>query len=56
MRRCAPAFRRGHFSTEGLKDLSAPIIRLNMLTEEEMYILVEKLRDIHAGLYGYEAR
>lgn len=45
----------GHFSTEGLKDLSAPIIRLNMLTEEEMYILVEKLRDIHAGLYGYES-
>ena len=25
-----------------------------MLTQEEMYVLVEKLRDIHALLYGYE--
>lgn len=43
----------GHFATDGLKDLSAPIIRLQMLSQEEMYILVEKLRDIHAGLYHY---
>ncbi|MCL2353490.1 MAG: ATP-binding protein [Defluviitaleaceae bacterium] len=44
----------GHFSTEDVKDLSAPIIRLQMLSQEEVYILVEKLRDIHASLYGYE--
>lgn len=43
----------GHFSTGDLKDLSAPIIRLQMLTQEEMYVLVEKLRDIHAQLYNY---
>ena len=43
----------GHFGAEGLKDLSAPIIRLQMLTQEEMYVLVEKLRDIHALLYQY---
>lgn len=43
----------GHFSTADMKDLSAPIIRLQMLTQEEMYILVEKLQNIHAGLYGY---
>ena len=43
----------GHFASAGLKDLSAPIIRLSMLTQEEMYVLVEKLRDIHAGLYNY---
>ncbi|MDR1687608.1 MAG: ATP-binding protein [Clostridiales bacterium] len=43
----------GHFSSDGLKDLSAPIIRLNMLTSEEMYVLLEKLRDMHAGLFGY---
>jgi len=43
----------GHFATDGLKDLSAPIIRLQMLTQEEMYILVEKLRDLHAQLYRY---
>ncbi|MCL2425973.1 MAG: ATP-binding protein [Oscillospiraceae bacterium] len=43
----------GHFATDDLKDLSAPIIKLQMLTQEEMYILVEKLRDIHAQLYNY---
>jgi hypothetical protein len=43
----------GHFSGGDVKDLTAPIIRLLMLTQEEMYVLVEKLRDIHAGLYHY---
>lgn len=43
----------GHFATADLKDLSAPIIRLQMLTQEEMYVLIEKLRDIHAQLYNY---
>ena len=43
----------GHFATDDIKDLSAPIIRLQMLTQEEMYVLVEKLRDIHAHLYNY---
>lgn len=44
----------GHFSTDKYKDLSAPIIKLQMLTQEEMYILIEKLRDIHAQLYNYK--
>jgi hypothetical protein len=43
----------GHFATDDIKDLSAPIIRLQMLNQEEMYVLVEKLRDIHAQLYQY---
>ncbi len=43
----------GHFSTADIKDLSAPIIRLKMLSQEEMYILVEKLLNIHAQLYNY---
>lgn len=43
----------GHFATDKIKDLSAPIIRLQMLSQEEMYILIEKLRDIHAQLYNY---
>ncbi len=43
----------GHFASEDVRDLSAPIIRLSMLTQEEMYVLVEKLRDIHADLYDY---
>jgi hypothetical protein len=44
----------GHFATADIKDLSAPIIRLQMLSQEEMYILVEKLLQIHAGLYNYQ--
>ena len=44
----------GHFATGSLKDLSAPVIRLKMLTQEEMYVLIEKLRDIHAQLYNYQ--
>lgn len=43
----------GHFAGDGVRDLSAPIIRLQMLNQEEMYILVEKLLDIHAQLYHY---
>jgi len=43
----------GHFATADVKDLSAPIIRLTMLNQEEMYVLVERLRDIHADLFGY---
>ncbi len=43
----------GHFSTADTRDLSAPIIRLQMLNQEEMYILVEKLLNIHARLYNY---
>lgn len=42
----------GHFAGEH-KDLLSPVIRLQPLTYEEMLILVEKLADIHAGLYGY---
>lgn len=43
---------KGHFS-EGHKDMLAPVIHLVPLTYEEMLILVEKLADIHAQLYGY---
>lgn len=42
----------GHFSGEH-KDLLSPVIRLQPLTYEEMLILIEKLADIHAGLYEY---
>ena len=43
----------GHFSGEH-KDLLSPVIRLLPLTNEEMLILIEKLADIHAGLYEYQ--
>lgn len=42
----------GRFSGEH-QDLLSPVIRLQPLTLEEMLILVEKLADIHAGLYEY---
>ena len=42
----------GHFAGEH-KDLLSPVIRLQPLTNEEMLILIEKLADIHAGLYEY---
>lgn len=43
----------GHFSGEH-KGLLSPVIRLLPLTNEEMLILIEKLADIHAGLYEYQ--
>lgn len=43
----------GHFATADIKDLTAPIIRLQMLSQEEMYILVEKLMNLHGQLYNY---
>ena len=43
----------GHFSGEH-KDLLSPVIRLLPLTNEEMLVLIEKLADIHAGLYEYK--
>jgi hypothetical protein len=46
----------GKFSKPGVRDLLAPIIRLEALNAEEMLILCEKLTDIHADLYDYEKR
>lgn len=43
----------GHFAIEGRKDMLSPIIRLNMLTDEEMYVLIEKLALMHGQLFGY---
>lgn len=45
----------GRFATESIKDMSAPIIKLLPLTYEEMYVLIEKLADIHSGLFEYES-
>ena len=45
---------QGRFASEGLVDLLAPVIRLEPLTHEELLVLIEKLADIHAGLFGYE--
>ncbi len=44
---------QGRFGREGMTDLMAPVIRLVPLTPEELLVLIEKLADIHAGLFGY---
>ncbi|RVU97341.1 biotin carboxylase [Coriobacteriales bacterium OH1046] len=44
---------QGRFGREGRADLMAPVIRIAPLTPEELLVLIEKLADIHAGLFGY---
>lgn len=44
---------QGRFSSDTIKDMLAPVIKLSPLTHEEMLILIEKLASIHADLFGY---
>ena len=44
---------QGRFARENLKDMLAPIIRLQPLTYEELLVLIEKLMQIHAGYFGW---
>ncbi|MDR0984075.1 MAG: ATP-binding protein [Ruminococcus sp.] len=44
----------GKFSHTGATDLMSPIIRLEPLQSEDMYILIEKLTEIHSELYKFE--
>lgn len=66
---CIEDARRGVYSYEALRsrlaegrfggeisDMLAPVIKLSPLTYEEMLVLIEKLEDIHSGLFGYENR
>ncbi|NMA37658.1 MAG: ATP-binding protein [Papillibacter sp.] len=46
----------GHYASEDARDMLAPIIRLNMLTHEEMYVLIEKLSSMHGQLFDYTPR
>lgn len=46
---------QGRFAREGMRDMLAPIIRLQPLTYEELLVLIEKLVQIHAGYFGYES-
>jgi hypothetical protein len=45
---------QGRFAREGMVDLLAPVIHLQPLTHEELLVLIEKLADIHAGLFNYQ--
>lgn len=44
---------QGRFACDDLKDMLAPIIRLQPLTYEELLVLIEKLMQIHAGYFGW---
>ena len=46
----------GRFTGHESVNLMAPIIRIQPLTKSELVILMEKIRDIHADLYGYQPR
>lgn len=43
----------GKFASEDTVNLLSPIIRLKRLTPDEMFILIEKLKDIHSDLHDY---
>lgn len=44
----------GRFADSSTRDLLSPIIKLEPLTYEETFVLVEKIAKIHADLYSYE--
>lgn len=46
----------GRFTGHESVNLMAPIIRIQPLTKSELVILMEKIRDIHSDLYGYQSR
>lgn len=43
------------FETNEFRDLSQPVIKLTPLKHDETYVLLQKLRDIHAAHHGYQA-
>ena len=43
------------FARQGLRDMSGPLIRLDVLSHNEIYLLLHTIRDIHCGHYRYES-
>lgn len=46
---------QGRYTVEGYRNYTGPILKLAMLSHEEILILLQRLRDIHAMHEGYEA-
>jgi hypothetical protein len=44
------------FVREGFSDSGSPVIRLDQLSREELYVLLERLAGIHAGHFEYEQK
>lgn len=40
---------RNRFAGEGVKDLSGPVLQLTNLSQEELYLLLQNLRHVHAS-------
>ncbi len=46
----------GRYAAGGVRDMLSPIIRLSMLTHDEVYVLLEKLSRMHGQLFDYSPR
>lgn len=46
----------GRYSNSTRRTYTSPILKLDMLSHEEILILLQKLRDIHAMHWGYEPK
>lgn len=42
------------FSAQGFVDYTSPVIKLNQLSSEEIYLLLERLCELHGAHYSYE--
>lgn len=42
------------FSMQGFVDYTSPVIKLKQLSSEEIYLLLERLCELHGAYYGYE--
>ena len=42
------------FSSSGFVDYTSPVIKLNQLSPEEIYLLLERLCELHGSYYSYE--
>lgn len=42
------------YETSTHRDLLQPVIKLTPLKSDEIFLLLQRLRDIHAGYYGYQ--
>lgn len=42
------------FATQGFVDFTSPVMKLNQLSPEEVYLLLERLCELHSTHYGYE--
>lgn len=40
------------FGREGLRDYSSPVLRLPVLTHEEIFVLLQRIAEVHAGHHG----